>query len=119
MVIKLKLPPFKKKSYEEEQAEFKQKQDEWNLHYWNCYDVYRDKNELFEKIRKLEEENAKLRSQMEQQNPAVQYTIDEINFLRQQLEMLNKYLAAAKKYNDLEKDFDGNGNVNNNLQKDS
>lgn len=117
MVIKLKLPPFKKKSHEEEQAEFQQKQDEWNLHYWNCYEVYRDRNDLYEKIRKLEEENAKLRSQMEQQNPAIQYTIDEINFLRQQLEMLNKYLAAAKKYNDLEKDFDGN--VNNNLQKDS
>ena len=29
----------------------------------------------------------------------------------------NKYLAAAKKYNDLEQDFDRN--VNNNLQKDS
>ena len=119
MEIKLKLPSFKKKSYEEEQAEFQQKQDEWNRHYWNCYDVYRDKNELFEKIRKLEEENERLRSQLDQQNPAIQFTIDEVNFLRQQLEMLNKYLAAAKKYNDLEQDFDGNENVNNNLQKDS
>ena len=117
MEIKLKLPSFKKKSGEQEQAEFQQKQDEWNRHYWKCYDVYRDKNELFEKIRKLEEENERLRSQIDQQNPTIQFTIDEVNFLRQQLEMLNKYLAAAKKYNDLEKDFDGN--VNNNLQKDS
>jgi len=117
MVIKLKLPSFKKKSYEQEQADFAEKQDEWNRHYWNCYDVYRDKNEVHEKIRALEEENAKLRSQLEQNNPAIQYTIDEVNFLRQQMEMLNKYLAAAKKYNDLEKDFEGN--VNENLQKDS
>ena len=119
MEIKLKLPPFKKKSGEEEQAEFQQKQNEWERHYWNCYDVYKNKNDLFEKIRNLEEENSKLRSQLDQQNPAIQYTIDEVNFLRQQLEMLNKYLAAAKKYNDLEQDFDENENVNNNLQKDS
>ena len=117
MEIRLKLPSFKKKSLEEEQAEFQKKQDEWNHHYWNCYEVYRDKNDLYEKIRKLEEENDNLRSKIEQQNTAIQFNIDEINFLREQMEMLNKYLAAAKKFNDLEKDFDEN--VNNNLQKDS
>lgn len=103
--MKLRLPSIKELSFEEQESIRLKKQMEWDEKYLLSNSVAYDKDYLYARIRYLEEENIRLKDEIETQHRNIECFMYRISFCEDQLDSLNKYLAAAKKYNELDKDF--------------
>lgn len=103
--MKLRLPQIKELSFEEKESIRLKKQMDWDEKYFSSHSVAYDKDYLYTRIRYLEEENIRLKDEIETQHHKIECCMNRISFCEDQLDSLNKYLAAAKKYNELDKDF--------------
>ena len=108
-MIKIRLPSSKNKTQNEMFADYQNylnlTQFEWDEHFNRSFDVC----EIKRRIDSFESEYCKNLSDNERDKFSIKEKMEvleyQINHLWDEMEMLNKYLAAAKKYKDMEEDF--------------